>query len=129
MKAPTISRRIWLVASTVAVIGGLFAYYFFVYMEARKVELEAKKFRALAQYAVNIKNAYAERTKKFASVPGSCVPDPLKCIPIDLLKIVHADTIKDLGIKQQKNESGSPECVALRKGEEGTSSHSTKVKI
>jgi hypothetical protein len=46
MKAPSISRRIWIVISTVAVIGGFFAYYFFVYMEARREELEAKKFRA-----------------------------------------------------------------------------------
>jgi len=64
MKAPTISRRIWLIVSTVAVIGGFFAYYFFVYTEGRRVELEAKKFRAMAQYAENIKGAYAERTKK-----------------------------------------------------------------
>jgi hypothetical protein len=64
MKAPSISRRIWIVVSTVAVIGGFFADYFFVYMEARREELEAKKFRTLAQYADNIRESYAERTKK-----------------------------------------------------------------
>ena len=64
MKAPSIPRRTWLIASTVAVIGGFFAYYFFVYMEARRADLEAKKFRALAQYADNIRGAYGERTKK-----------------------------------------------------------------
>ena len=64
MKAPSVSRRIWLIVSTVAVIGGFFAYYFFVYMEARREELEAKKFRALAQYVDNIRAAYGERAKK-----------------------------------------------------------------
>ena len=43
MKAPSIPRRTRLIASTVAVIGGFFAYYFFVYMEASRVELEAEK--------------------------------------------------------------------------------------
>ena len=57
MKAPSIPRRTWLIASTVAVIGGFFAYYFFVYMEARRADLEAKKFRALAQYADNIRGS------------------------------------------------------------------------
>ena len=76
MKAPTISRRIWIVISTVAVIGGFFAYYFFVYMEARRAELEAKKFRALAQYADNIKGAYGERTKTLILrySTGECSP-------------------------------------------------------
>ena len=100
MKAPTISRRIWLIASTVAVIGGLFAYYFFVYMEARRVELEAKKFRALAQYAENISEAYAERTKKIYQefdASTECLTDSvIKCVPIERLKQARFQVVEPI---------------------------------
>lgn len=64
MKIPTISRKIWLVISTLAIVGGFFSFYFLVYMKDKQMDLEAKKFRTLNQYAENIANAYPELTKK-----------------------------------------------------------------
>jgi hypothetical protein len=99
MKAPTIPRRIWLIASTIAVIGAFFAYYFFVYMESRRAELEAKKFRALAQYADNIKGAYAERTKKFFQkfLSGEC-PDKTRddCDSVKELRKARVEVIEPI---------------------------------
>ena len=129
MKAPTMSKRIWLVISTVAVIGGFFGYYFFVYMETRKIDLEAKKFRTLEQYAENIKNAYDERTKRlFKSRTSECV-DTLDCIPVtkfdDLRKstILRRSTIKGIDFARLKRLGvGSETCVPITKARKVLSS-------
>jgi len=91
MKIQSLSQRLWLVMSTIAITGGFFAYYFLVYMKDRQIELEAKKFRELNQYAENIKEGFREHTKRSIRVYGS-----FECIPPGTLEKARLEVIKPI---------------------------------
>ncbi len=64
MKSITLSRKFWILFSTIFIVAAVFAFYFLVYVAAQEAELREKKFRALAQYAININESYREASKK-----------------------------------------------------------------
>ncbi|HYI77422.1 MAG TPA: hypothetical protein VEW65_07355, partial [Chryseolinea sp.] len=56
MKLPTVSKRTWIICSTLLVIGTLFAYYLLVYVGAREEKLRQDKYRALERLGKNMIN-------------------------------------------------------------------------
>ena len=54
MKLPTLSKRFWIICSTLLVIGTLFAYYLLVYVEGREKKLRQDKYRALERLGENM---------------------------------------------------------------------------
>jgi len=54
MKLPTLSKRFWIICSTLLVIGTVFAYYLLVYVEGREQKLRQDKYRALERLGENM---------------------------------------------------------------------------
>ena len=54
MKLPTLSKRFWIICSTLLVIGTVFAYYLLVYVEGREKKLRQDKYRALERLGENM---------------------------------------------------------------------------
>lgn len=56
IKLPTLSKKFWIAAFTLLVIGAMFAYYLLVYVDLREKKLREDKYRALARYGENMVN-------------------------------------------------------------------------
>ena len=90
MKAISLSRKFWILFSTIFIVAAIFGFYFLVYVSAREDDLKEKKFRALEQYAINIKESYKESSKKILEgnmIDGSKDPVDISEIPAMVSKI------------------------------------------
>src|SRR5690606_8707206 len=100
-----LSKKGWMVLSTLAIIGLGFAFYFLVYVKQREAEIIAEKMRVLTQVKANI-GVLIRNESEIAKNQRPSIERDVE----DIIKTNHSiPIIKELLSFEQVAESGVPQ--------------------